>query len=177
MRLNPETDITAEYIVNKYKEKEIADIIYQFGEDRSSRIIAKRIIEERPFHTCKELGDLIKKIYAKGSNGKTFRIHPATKTFQALRIAVNSELDVLSEVLDFSPEVYAEGARIVVISFHSLEDRIVKNIFREYKAGKNGIKLEILTKKPLIATEEETDMNLRSRSAKLRAGNIAYNKD
>jgi len=170
MRLNPEADLTAEFIVNKYKEKEIADIIYQFGEDRSSRIIAKRIIEKRPFHTCKELGDLIKSIYAKGSNGKTFRVHPATKTFQALRIAVNSELDVLKEVLDLDPEIYEIGARIVVISFHSLEDRIVKNIFREYKMNK---KLEILTKKPLIATDEETDMNMRSRSAKLRAGVIS----
>ena len=177
MRLNPEADLMAEDIVNKYKEKELADIIYQFGEERKSREIAKMIVAKRPFNTCKELGDLIKNIYARKSNGKTFRVHPATKTFQALRIAVNSELEVLSQALDFNPEVYAEGARIVVISFHSLEDRIVKNIFREFKMGKNGLKLEVLTKKPLIAQDEETDGNARSRSAKLRAGIITEIKD
>lgn len=169
MRLNPEADLMAEDIVNTWKEKEIADTIYQFGEERKSRLIAKEIVLKRPFQTCKQLGDLIKNIYARGANGKTFRVHPATKTFQALRIAVNSELDVLEEVLKLDPEVYEAGARIVVISFHSLEDRIVKNIFRDYKQEK---KLEILTKKPLIATEEETDVNMRSRSAKLRAGEV-----
>ena len=167
MRLDPSQELMAENIVNQYKEKEIADIIYKFGEERRSREIAKIIVSKRPFHSCKELGDLIKNIYARKANGKTFRIHPATKTFQALRIAVNNELNVLEKVLDFNPEFYEEGARIVVISFHSLEDRIVKKIF---KASKH--KLKILTKKPLIASEKETKINPRSRSAKLRAGVI-----
>jgi 16S rRNA (cytosine1402-N4)-methyltransferase len=169
MRLNPTGDLRAEDIVNKYKEKELADIIYQFGEERRSREIAREIVAKRPFHTCKELGDLIKNIYARRSKGKTFKVHPATKTFQALRIAVNMELDVLERVLNLDPDVFEEGARIVVISFHSLEDRIVKNIFRNYRQVINGIKLEILTKKPLTAKEEELEHNIRSRSAKLRA--------
>lgn len=167
MRLNPEAELTAADIVNGYKEKELADLIYNYGEERKSRVIAKAILENRPFNSCKQLGDLIKRIYAKASSGKTFRVHPATKTFQALRIAVNAELDVLEQVLDLNPEVYEPGARIVVISFHSLEDRIVKNIFRAYKQEK---RLEILTKKPLTASDKELEDNLRSRSAKLRAG-------
>jgi 16S rRNA (cytosine1402-N4)-methyltransferase len=172
MRLNPEGDIKAQDIVNKYKEKEIADIIFEFGEERRSREIAREIIAKRPFQSCKELGDLIKNIYARRSNGKTFKVHPATKTFQALRIAVNMELDVLKQVLNLDPDVFETGSRIVVISFHSLEDRIVKNIFRDFKQGNNGIKLEILTKKPLLASEEELEYNIRSRSAKLRAAAV-----
>jgi 16S rRNA (cytosine1402-N4)-methyltransferase len=175
MRLNPEGDIKAQDIVNKYKEKEIADIIFEFGEERRSREIAREIIAKRPFHNCKELGDLIKNIYARRSNGKTFKVHPATKTFQALRIAVNMELDVLKQVLNLDPDVFETGSRIVVISFHSLEDRIVKNFFRDFKQGNNGIKLEILTKKPLLASEEELEYNMRSRSAKLRAA-VVYKK-
>ncbi len=169
MRLNPEADLSADDIVNNYSEKDLANIIYEYGEERKSRVIASAIVKNRPINSTLKLANLIKTIYARGSHGKTFRIHPATQTFQALRIAVNQELDVLKQVLEIDFDVLEPGAIIAVISFHSLEDRIVKNAFRAY--AQEG-KLEILTKKPLTATEEECHDNPRSRSAKLRVARV-----
>lgn len=162
MRLNPDADLTAAEVINHYQEAAIADILYHYGEERKSRQLAKLIISKRPFHSCNSLADAIKSFSAKRSDGKTFRIHPATKTFQALRIYINRELEVLKNILQELPEVMEVDARIVVISFHSLEDRIVKHAFKRPE-------LQILTKKPLQASETETKDNPRSRSAKLRA--------
>lgn len=165
MRLDPDAELSAADVVNTYSEKELADIIYHYGEERKSRIIAKAIVENRPFNSTSKLADLIKTIYARGSQGRSFRIAPATQTFQALRIYVNQELAVLEKVLELDFEILKPGARIAVISFHSLEDRIVKH---KFKALVQEGKLEILTKKPIIPSEEECKSNPRARSAKLR---------
>jgi len=151
--------------VNTYPEKVIADILYIYGEEFKSRQIAKAIVNKRPFKTCKELANLIKNFSAKQSDGRSFRIHPATKSFQGLRIYVNKELEVLEKVLDINPAVFTESARILVISFHSLEDRIVKQSFKKLEAQGIGA---IVTKKPITASAEELAVNPRSRSAKLR---------
>ena len=172
MRMDTELELDAHDVINKFSEKEIADIIYNYGEERKSRLIAKAIIENRPINTCQELAELIKKIYAKKSSRKTsFKTHPATKSFQALRIYVNQELEVLEKVLEFDFDHLAPGARIAIISFHSLEDRLVKNAFRRYK--QEG-KVKIITKKPLIASDAEQDANPRSRSAKLRIAELCH---
>ncbi len=169
MRLNPDAELSADDVINSYNETELADLIYKYGEERKSRQIAATIIKNRPIHSTLKLGELIKTIYARGSNGKTFRIHPATQSFQALRIYINRELEVLEEILELDFTVLKPGAIIAIISFHSLEDRIVKNAFRKY--AKEG-QLEILTKKPIIASEEECKLNPRSRSAKLRVARV-----
>ena len=160
MRMDRTQALTAEEIVNHWDEKTLADTIYEFGEERLSRRIARRIVEKRPFATTTELADAIAHAYpAKARHG---RIHPATRTFQALRIAVNRELDVLKDFLAKAPDWLAPGGRLAIISFHSLEDRIVKYAFR------GDERLQIVTKKPVVATREEIRENKRSRSAKLR---------
>ena len=178
MRYDQSQKLTAERVVNTYSEKELADIIYQFGEERRSRMIARKIVEvrkERPIKSTSQLANLI----ASTSKHKS-RIHPATLTFQALRIYVNRELEVLENALHQAVEVIAPKGRIAVISYHSLEDRIVKNIFRYYT--KDCIcpkelpvcqcnfekKLYLLTKKPIIPSGIEVQRNPRARSAKLR---------
>jgi 16S rRNA (cytosine1402-N4)-methyltransferase len=157
--------ITAADILNNFTEHEIENILRGYGEERFSRKIAREIIlakEIRPVETTFQLVEIIKKaIPGRCQKGK---LHFATRTFQALRITVNSELDNLKKVLPQAIEVLAPGGRIVIISFHSLEDRIVKKFFRE-----KGQNLKILTKKPIGASSEETKSNSRSRSAKLRA--------
>jgi 16S rRNA (cytosine1402-N4)-methyltransferase len=170
MRMDTKLDLDAHDVINTFSEKDIADILYTYGEERKSRVIAKTIMENRPVNTCKELAEIIKRIYVKSSSRKTsFKTHPATKSFQALRIYVNKELEVLENLLKFDFDCLESGARIAIISFHSLEDRIVKNAFRNYK--QEG-KVKIITKKPLIATEDELEVNARSRSAKLRVCEI-----
>ncbi|HEO64032.1 MAG TPA: 16S rRNA (cytosine(1402)-N(4))-methyltransferase RsmH [Candidatus Omnitrophica bacterium] len=168
MRMDENSNLSAYDIVNYYSEREIALIIKNFGEDRFAFRIARGIIDarkEKPIETTKDLVDaVIKSIprsYVRG------RIHPATRTFQALRIAVNSELENISSALSDAIEALLPEGRIVVISFHSLEDRIVKRTFRDHQ--KNGC-FEILTPKPISPGELELEMNSRSRSAKLRAG-------
>lgn len=158
--------ITAAEIINTFREEDIADIIYKYGEERFSRQIAKKIIEERRkkrILTTFELVEVIKSavpvFYRKG------KINCATKTFQALRIAVNKELENLENVLSQIVEVLNFKGRIAIISFHSLEDRIVKNFFKD--KAKEGV-LKIITKKPVVAGEEEIKENPRARSAKLR---------
>lgn len=169
MRMNQNQSLTAADVVNQYNEKDLADLIYQYGEERKSRQIAAAIVKNRPFDTSAKLADLIKVIYARGSSGKTFRIHPATRSFQALRIEVNQELAALEEFLELDFTVLEPGAVLAIISFHSLEDRIVKNAFKKFAS--EG-KLELICKKPITASEEEIQNNPRSRSAKLRLARI-----
>jgi 16S rRNA (cytosine1402-N4)-methyltransferase len=163
MRMNPQAELTAEQVVNHSDERELADVIYEFGEERRSRRIARAIVRSRPIRTTVQLADVVS---AAARPMKHERIHPATRTFQALRIFVNRELDELRGLLEAAPRMLKPGGRVVIISFHSLEDRIVKDAFRE------GVKqghYRILTKKPVTPAEEEIDRNPRSRSAKLRA--------
>jgi 16S rRNA (cytosine1402-N4)-methyltransferase len=167
MRMNPMSGDTAEQVVNHLDERKLADVIYEFGEERRSRRIARAIVRSRPIRTTKQLVEVISTAARPMKLGqhKYDRIHPATRTFQALRIFVNRELDDLTALLEATPSVLKPGGRLVVISFHSLEDRIVKDALR---AGKDKY-FSVLTKKPLIASEEEIDRNPRSRSAKMRA--------
>jgi 16S rRNA (cytosine1402-N4)-methyltransferase len=164
MRMDPQSERTAEQVVNHLDERELADVIYEFGEERRSRRIARAIVRSRPIRSTAHLADVIS---AAARSMKHERIHPATRTFQALRIFVNRELDDLKALLEAAPRILKPGGRVVVISFHSLEDRIVKDAFRE---GANKDKhYRVLTKKPVTATELESDRNPRARSAKLRA--------
>jgi 16S rRNA (cytosine1402-N4)-methyltransferase len=165
MRMNPQAELTADQVVNQIDEVTLADLIYEFGEERRSRRIARAIVRSRPIRTTAQLADVISAA-ARPMNQAERRIHPATRTFQAIRIFVNDELKDLQALLSAAPQVLKPGGRLVVISFHSLEDRIVKDALRE------GVKLgqyELLTKKPVTASDEEIDRNPRSRSAKLRA--------
>jgi 16S rRNA (cytosine1402-N4)-methyltransferase len=166
MRMNPQSERTAEQMVNHLDERELADVIYEFGEERRSRRIARAICRSRPIQSTAQLADLVSAA-ARPMNQAERRIHPATRTFQALRIFVNRELDDLKALLEAAPQILKSGGRVVVISFHSLEDRIVKDAFRE---GEKKYKyFRVLTKKPVTASEEESDRNPRARSAKLRA--------
>jgi 16S rRNA (cytosine1402-N4)-methyltransferase len=165
MRMNPMSGETAEQVVNHIDERELADVIYEFGEERRSRRIARAIVRSRPIRTTKQLVEVISAA-ARSMNQKHERIHPATRTFQALRIFVNHELDDLKALLEAAPRVLKPGGRLVVISFHSLEDRIAKDALRE---GARQGWYRLLTKKPVTASEEEIDRNPRSRSAKMRA--------
>jgi 16S rRNA (cytosine1402-N4)-methyltransferase len=165
MRMNPQAERTAEQVVNQVDEVTLANLIYEFGEERRSRRIARAIVRSRPIRSTAQLADVISAA-ARPMNQAERRIHPATKTFQALRIFVNDELKDLQALLSAAPKVLKPGGRLVIISFHSLEDRIVKDALRE------GVKqghYQLLTKKPVTAGEEEIDRNPRSRSAKLRA--------
>jgi len=163
MRMDREQEITAAHIVNKYPEKEINRILWEYGEERLSRKIARAVIDYRAkkkIDTCAELSDIVYKVYRQ--RGKH---HPATKTFQALRIAVNDELNELSKGLNGAAGLLKSGGRLCVISYHSLEDRIVKNFIRdEHKQGG----LRMLTKKPMTPSDEEIRFNPSARSAKLR---------
>jgi 16S rRNA (cytosine1402-N4)-methyltransferase len=166
MRMDPQSGMTAEQVVNRIDERTLADLIYEFGEERRSRRIARAIVRARPIRSTKQLVDVISAA-APTMKSERGRIHPATRTFQAIRIFVNRELDDLKALLESVPKVLLKpGGRVAIISFHSLEDRIVKDALRD--GAKVGI-YELLTKKPVTATEEEIDRNPRSRSAKLRA--------
>ena len=160
MRMDRSSGITAAEIVNHSKEVSLADLIYKYGEERFSRRIAKAIVQKRPFKTTTELAEAIAStVPGKYRHG---RIHPATRTFQALRIEVNQELKSLEKFIDRAPLWLKPGGKIGIISFHSLEDRIVKHRFR------NSELLEVITKKPITAQRDEQRENPRSRSAKLR---------
>ncbi len=160
MRMDRTQDLTAADVVNTYAEKEIADILYTYGEERRSRPIARYIVRARPLRLTTDLTRAIERVMG----GPRGRIHPATRTFQALRIFVNGELSSLESFLDSSMTVIRSGGRLVVITFHSLEDRIVKQKFRTPPVPGRA-----LTKKVVVATEEEVRRNPRARSAKLRA--------
>ena len=167
MRYSPENPFTARKILNWYSEKDIEKILREYGEERFSKKIARKIVEkrkEKPIETTFQLREIIKMSTPGWYHRR--KIHFATKTFQALRIAVNSEIDNLKKALEESLTILKQNGRLVLISFHSLEDRIVKNFLRE--KAKEGI-VSILTKKPIIPSSEEIKLNYRSRSAKLRA--------
>ncbi|MBX6360342.1 MAG: 16S rRNA (cytosine(1402)-N(4))-methyltransferase RsmH [Acidobacterium ailaaui] len=163
MRMDPRRGLTAEQVVNQASEKELADLIYEFGEERRSRRIARAIVRARPVTTTAQLASVVA---AAAPAMKSERIHPATRTFQALRIYVNAELKEIQALLEAAPQLLRAGGRLVAISFHSLEDRLVKDALRE--GARQGI-YEILTRKPVVAEAEEMDRNPRARSAKLRA--------
>jgi 16S rRNA (cytosine1402-N4)-methyltransferase len=165
MRMNTQSGETAEQVVNQADEVTLANLIYEFGEERRSRRIARAIVRSRPIRTTAQLAEIVSAA-ARPMNQAERRIHPATRTFQALRIFVNRELDDLRALLDAAPQLLKPEGRLVIISFHSLEDRIVKDALRE--GSKRG-HYRLLTKKPVTASEEEIDRNPRSRSAKLRA--------
>lgn len=169
MRMDQSMSGTAADLVNQWPEAQLADAIFQFGEERFSRRIARGIVRARERHalaTTKELVSVIEG--AVPANYRHGRLHCATRTFQAIRIAVNQELDCLEPALRHATDVLSPGGRLCVISFHSLEDRIVKHTLRAL-SGKDDPALVVLTKKPQIPTREESDRNPRSRSAKLRA--------
>ena len=168
MRMDQSTGETAADIVNRLDEVDLADLIYRLGEERYSRRIARAIVSsrrQRPFSTTGQLTAVIES--AVPGHYRRGRIHCATRTFQALRIAVNHELDHLEASLRDAADVLAPGARMCVISFHSLEDRVVKQTFRSLSAAR-GHELQILTKRPQLPSEQERHRNPRSRSAKLR---------
>jgi 16S rRNA (cytosine1402-N4)-methyltransferase len=169
MRMDQSIGGTAADLINRWPEVQLADAIFQFGEERFSRRIARAIVrarERHPLGTTKELVSVIEG--AVPANYRHGRLHCATRTFQALRISVNQELDCLEPALCDAADVLSPGGRLCVISFHSLEDRIVKHTFRAL-SGKEDPALVVLTKKPQVSTREESDRNPRSRSAKLRA--------
>ncbi|HSL41805.1 MAG TPA: 16S rRNA (cytosine(1402)-N(4))-methyltransferase RsmH [Anaerolineales bacterium] len=176
MRFGPHLPQTAADLVNTYSERELADLIYQYGEDRDSRKIARAIVKARPIQTTRELVAAIESVSPRRGD----RVHPATRTFQALRIAVNEELASVEEVLPQAVAALKTGGRLAVISFHSLEDRIVKDYFREqskdlvnppyeqiYEVERKATLKEV-NRKPITPSEEEIKSNPRARSAKLR---------
>lgn len=202
MRMDTTQSLSAYDIVNGWKEEPLADVIYKYGEERYSRRIARRIIEARPIKTTLELSEIVARCVPRGSDKKSRKyhapnnggdggaarrtghsaIHPATRTFQALRMAVNEELPALQEFLQASLTILKPGARLVLITFHSLEDRIVKQFFKHAAAScvcppkmpkcccDKQSELLIMTRKPVTASAQEILANTRSRSAKLRAG-------
>ena len=161
MRMDRSQGRTAEELVNFTSEKELADLIFQFGEERRSRRIARALVRARPISTTGRLARVIEEAVP-----RTTRLHPATQTFMALRLAVNDEPGELDALLQAAPDLVKTGGRIVIVSFMSLEDRKVKESFRELK--RTG-RASILTKKPLTPSEQEVRQNPPSRSAKLRA--------
>jgi 16S rRNA (cytosine1402-N4)-methyltransferase len=171
MRMDTRQGPTAAQVVNEASERELADLIYENGEERRSRRIARAIVRGRPVTTT---GQLARLVTSAARPMKQERIHPATRTFQALRIYVNRELDEIRALLEAAPRLLKPEGRLVVISFHSLEDRIAKDCLRE--GARQGI-WEILTRKPVTAGEEEMERNPRSRSAKLRAGERTGTRD
>jgi len=165
MRMDQGQGLTAREVVNTYSEKELADIIYRYGEERHSRKIARAIVNarrRRPVESCKELADIISRAV-----GRRGRIHPATRTFQAIRIEVNRELEELTAAIEEGASLLEKGGRLCVLSYHSLEDRIVKNAFK--KLAKEG-RFMIVTRKPVVPGQAEQRANPSSRSAKMRVG-------
>ena len=160
MRMDRRQSLTAAEVINHWNETQLADIFFKYGEERLSRRIARRIVERRPFQTTTELAEAIASCVPR--QYRYGRIHPATRVFQALRIVVNEELTSLETFLNRAPNTLVPGGRIGVISFHSLEDRLVKNALRSSPI------LRVLTKKPITPQIDEIEQNPRSRSAKLR---------
>ena len=168
MRIDRSLSVTAADIVNRTDEKELADLIFEYGQDRASRRIARFICQQRhrtPITTTKQLAAIVCKALYRPGQRRWARIHPATRTFQALRIAVNHELDNLQRLLDAAPSRLKAGGHLAVISFHSLEDRCVKLNLREN--ARMGV-YKVMTKKPIVPTQDEIKQNRRARSAKLR---------
>jgi 16S rRNA (cytosine1402-N4)-methyltransferase len=183
MRFDPQGDLTAEIVINTYSEEELTKIFFEYGEEKMSRKAAREICSRRndkKFSSTTEFGEFLEAILPRKRSKRASKTHPATKIFQALRIEVNDELNVLKETLEQSVEILKVGGRVVVISYHSLEDRIVKKFFKSlekppateeqsiYQTYGDPI-VKKLTKKPVISTDQELEDNPRSRSAKLRA--------
>ncbi|WP_299492655.1 16S rRNA (cytosine(1402)-N(4))-methyltransferase RsmH [Acaryochloris sp. IP29b_bin.137] len=162
MRMDQGQALTAADIINTYSERDLADIFYHYGEERFSRRIARKIVSKRPITTTTALAQIVASSFPPPKGRHRRRIHPATRVFQALRIAVNQELQALEQFIDAAPAWLKPGGRIGIISFHSLEDRMVKVYFRQ-----NPL-LQVMTKKPIVASDPEKAENSRSRSAKLR---------
>jgi 16S rRNA (cytosine1402-N4)-methyltransferase len=168
--------VTAADVVNRYTEEELADLIFRLGEERGARRIAAAIVRNRPLKTSADLAQIVESVMPR----RGARIHPATRTFQAVRIAVNDELSALETALQQAVSLLGQGGRLVVISYHSLEDRIVKNFFRRESTDcicppgtpvcvcAHRATLKLVTKKPLAPSKAEVESNPRSRSAKLR---------
>jgi 16S rRNA (cytosine1402-N4)-methyltransferase len=167
MRMDRAQDVSADHIVNHASESELTAILVNYGEEPQSRSIARAIIQNRPIGDTEQLAAIIAK--AAGFRGRMGKIHPATRSFQAIRIAVNDELNQLEQSLPLMLQVLAPGGRIGVISFHSLEDRLVKRFFAEHAGDRYDAELKLLTKKPVTAERDEIVYNPRARSAKLRA--------
>jgi 16S rRNA (cytosine1402-N4)-methyltransferase len=195
MRMDSEQKLTADELVNRLSQERLADIIFNYGEERQSRAIARAIVAARPIKSTRQLADVVAGAARRGSKrtrqsrsrgGKgglsSITVHPATRTFQALRIAVNDELDNLKIFLGAASELLAPGARLAVITFHSLEDRLVKDFFRTEASDcicpprqpvctcDKKPRFSIITRKPLVPDTQEVLANVRSRSAKLRGG-------
>lgn len=164
MRMDSSQELTANTIVNTYSEDELVKLLRDYGEEPKARNIARMITANRPIATTHELANIIAKAWRGHS-----KVHPATKSFQALRIAVNDELGLLEKAMPLWLDLLAPGGRIAIISFHSLEDRLTKEYFREYTGDRYDAPLRLLTKKPVTASEDELVSNPRARSAKLRA--------
>jgi len=164
MRMDQSQALTAAEIVNNYSEAELAVILAKYGEEPKARQIAHLIVQHRPFQTTTELAQVVARAWP--GHSKT---HPATRTFQGLRIAVNDELGLLEKSLPIWIDMLKPGGRLAVISFHSLEDRLVKQVLAEVSGDRYDAKLQLLTKHPVTATEQEIVFNPRARSAKLRA--------
>jgi 16S rRNA (cytosine1402-N4)-methyltransferase len=168
MRIDKRLKTTAADIINKADEKTLADLIYRYGQDRASRRIARFIVRDRqnkPITTTVQLADIVSKALRRPDAKKRYRIHPATRTFQALRIVVNNELGNLQRLLTSTPELLKEKGYISVISYHSLEDELVK---RNFKQNEKDNIYRIITEKPIVPRREEIASNRRARSAKLR---------
>ena len=181
MRFGPGMERTAADLVNRYSERELADLIYQYGEERDSRKIARAIVKARPLHTTRELVSVIESVSPRRRSFDRLRsIHPATRTFQALRIAVNEELASIESVLPQAIAALKPGGTLAVISFHSLEDRIVKDFMREQSRDlvnppyeqlfevERRATLKEVNRKPIMPSDDEIKDNPRARSAKLR---------
>lgn len=165
MRMDTRQELTAAIIVNTYDEADLTDLFRRYGEEPKAQAIARMIVQNRPVMTTSQLAGLVERVWPKGKS----RTHPATRVFQALRIAVNDELTQLEQALPIWIELLENDGRLAVISFHSLEDRIVKRALAEASAGVYDARLRLLTKHPVTAGSEELAFNPRARSAKLRA--------
>jgi 16S rRNA (cytosine1402-N4)-methyltransferase len=165
MRMDSRQKLTAEHIVNQWPVEKIEQILRDYGEEKKAKKIAAEIVSNRPINTTIQLAGLV----AGTIKGKWKKTHPATQTFQALRIAVNKELDLLEQALPLWFELLKPGGRIAIISFHSLEDRIVKQALKSRSGPRYDATMRLLTKKPVTSTQNESVINPRARSAKLRA--------
>lgn len=165
MRMDQSQNLTAAQIVNKWSERELAEILEKYGEEKPgfAKLIARTIVHGRPWTSTKALGEALAKF------GRGARVHPATRIFQAIRIAVNDELGEIERTLPLIPRLLKPGGRVAMITFHSLEDRLVKEFLKAESSLGEESPLQILTKKPVIAENEELFINPRARSAKLRA--------
>lgn len=164
MRMDESQELDAWEVVNRWSERKLSDIFERYGEERPGRakLLAREIVFNRPIDTTTQLAELIK------SKSPYSHTHPATKVFQAIRIAVNDELGIIEKTLPLLPKLLNKGGRVAIISFHSLEDRLVKDYFKEVSSLGLESELRILTKKPIVAAEDELVNNPRARSAKLR---------